>query len=126
MAGPLVIIAKVTPFVAKQIPKLWPLLLDARNRGRLEEAAKGLASKSPRKRLRAHIDLTAALAERMVDQAGTDPERAQAREWNRRAQNLVLRLDMPVTGRDAKRAHRTAVQEQLEQLQREMDAHLGN
>lgn len=126
MAGPLMIIAKASPWVLKQVPKLWPLLLEAKNRERIDQAVKDLASKSPSKRLKAQIELTAALADRMVEQASSDAELSQSREWNRRAQNLVLRLDLPVAGREAKREHRRAVQEQLNQLQSEMNQHLGS
>jgi hypothetical protein len=126
MPGLLGIVIKATPWIAKQVPKMWPLLLDAKNRERVEQAVKDLASKSPTRRLRGQAELTASLAERMVERASSEEERSQASEWNRRAQNLVLRLDMPAVGRDAKRDHRQAVQTQLQQLQSEMDAHLGS
>lgn len=122
----MVSLAKAGPWFVKQLPKLWPLLLDAKNRERLEKIARDLASKSPAKRLKGKVELIATLAERMADQADSESEKKQAQEWSRRARNLALRLDMPVAGREAKRAHRQSVQEQLEQLQSEMDQHLGS
>jgi hypothetical protein len=126
MAVPVAVLAKAGPWLVKQLPKLWPLLLDAKNRERLQATLRDLASNSPTKRLRAQVNLTAVLAERMVDQAVSDVESNQAKEWNRQAKNLSLRLDMPVSGRDAKKAQRRAVQEQLQQLQAQMDQKLGD
>ena len=117
-------LAKAGPWLVKQLPQLWPLLLDAKNRERLEQSAKDLASRSPAKRLRAKVELTATLADRMAETAASESEKRQAQEWSRRAQNLLLRLEMPVAGREARRTHGKSVQKQLEGLQSEIDLHL--
>ena len=126
MAASIVVnlVTKAGPWLVKQLPKLWPLLLESKNRERLAEIAKDLGSRSPAKRLRGQVELTATLAERIADQAESESEREQAQDWSRRARNLAIRLDMPVVGREAKRLHRQSVQKQLEQLQAEMDQHL--
>lgn len=126
LASLMVNLAKAGPWFIKQLPKLWPMLLDPKNRERLAQIGKDLASKSPAKRLRGKVELTATLAERISDQADSETERKQAQEWSRRARNLALRLDVPVVGREAKQAHRKSIQQQLEQLQSEMDQHLGS
>jgi hypothetical protein len=124
-ALPVLLLRTAGPWLVKQLPKLWPLLLESHNRERLAGVLKDLASRSPGQRLRAQADLTAALAERMAQQAATPDEAVRAQDWQRRARNLALRLDMPVAGgRDARKAHRASVQQQLEQLQGEMDRHL--
>jgi hypothetical protein len=101
------------PMLAKQLPKLWPLLLESSNRKKVVEAASDLASQSPTKRLRARVELTAELADAMVkdSESGEDVERAA--DWARRARNLLRRLDMPVEGRKAKSAHRMSIREQM-------------
>ena len=125
MASPmLVILTKAGPWLVKQLPKLWPLLLDPNYREKLQQLMKDLLDRSPTRRLRAKVELTATLAERVADQADSEDEKERAQEWRRQARNLVIRLDMPVSGRDAKRAHRQSVEQQLEQLQAEMDRHL--
>lgn len=121
----LTILRKAAPGIAKQLPRLWPLLLETKNRRRLMEAGRDLASQSPTRRLRARIDVTAALAEGMATDAKTSGERELAEDWARRAKNLARRLDMPIAGHQAKASHRASVQEQLEALQTEMNAHLG-
>ncbi len=120
----LAILTKAGPWLVKQLPKLWPLLLEAKNREKLQGVLKDLASNSPARRLRAKVELTATLAERIVEQAEAEDEKQQAHEWTRQARNLAIRLDMPVVGREAKRSHRQSVQQQLEQLQAEMDQYL--
>lgn len=125
MPSAVTILAKAGPWLIKQTPKLWPLLLDAKNRERLEQAAKDLASKSPTKRLRGKVELTAALADQMIETAVSEAEKEQAQEWARQARNLALRLDMPVIGRDAKKSHRASVEQQLDQLQSQMNQQLG-
>ncbi|HET7276043.1 MAG TPA: hypothetical protein VFI91_12815 [Longimicrobiaceae bacterium] len=120
------LLAKAGPLAAKQLPKLWPLLLETKNRKRVMEMARDLASQSPRRRLRARIDLTAALAEDIAAQAKTDEEREKAQDWSRRARNLARRLDMPVVGRQSKREHRHSIEEQLAALQAEMNDYLGD
>lgn len=126
MASPILgILTKAGPWVFKQLPKLWPLLLEAKNREKLQEILKDLASNSPIRRLRAKVELTATLAEQMVEQADSEDEKQRAREWSRQARNLTIRLDMPVIGREAKRSHRQSVAQQLEALQADMDQHLA-
>lgn len=119
-------LAKAGPQVAKQLPKLWPLLLESKNRERLGEFFLDLANASPAKRLRARLELTAALAEEIAQSATGDTEKKQAEGWSHRARNLVLRLNMPVAGTSTKRAHRRSIREQLDALQTEMNTHLAD
>lgn len=120
----LAMLAKAGPQVAKQLPKLWPLLLEAKNRERLSEFFLDLANASPAKRLRARLELTAALADEIAQSATGETERKQAEGWSHRARNLILRLNMPVAGSGTKRAHRRSIREQLDVLQSEMNTHL--
>ena len=123
--GPIIaILTKAGPWFIKQLPKLWPLLLDAKNREKFMEAAQNVASNSPSKRLAAKAELTAEIANTIAKDASSETERARAEGWAAQARNLVLRLAMPVPDRQARRAHRRRVQAELEQLQREMDGHL--
>ena len=124
-AQALAVIAKAGPQVAKQLPKLWPLLLESKNRERLGEFFVDLANASPAKRLRARIELTAALAEEIAATAESDEEREQAQVWTRRARNLVRRDNMPIAGQRAKREHRRGIKLQLDALQDEMNGYLG-
>ena len=126
MGAIIAILTKAGPWFIKQLPKLWPLLLDAKNRERFLEAAQNLASKSPAKRLGSKAELTAEIANTIARDASSDEERARAEEWAQQARKLGLRLAMPVPDRQAKRAHRRRVQAQLAELQREMDRHLGS
>ena len=124
--GPIIaILTKAGPWFLKQLPKLWPLLLDAKNRERLLATAQNVASNSPSKRLQAKAELTAEIADTVAKNATSEDERARAQEWAQQSRNLVLRVAMPVPDRKAGRAHRSRVQAQLEQLQRDMDRHLG-
>ncbi len=120
------LLRKAGPLVAKQLPKLWPLLLESRNRQRVMEAARDLASQSPTRRLRARVTLTAEMADGFGVKATTPEDKALSEDWVRRANNIVLRLDMPVAGRQAKAAHRQAVAAQLDALQSEMNRHLAD
>ena len=120
------VVTKAGPWLIKQLPKLWPLLLDAKNREKVTEAIQNLASQSPTKRLRAKVELTAALADSMSARAESEVEKARAREWARRAQNLLLRLDMPTADRALRRSQTKSVEQQLTALQREMDGHLNH
>jgi uncharacterized protein YerC len=115
------LLGKAGPQVAKQLPKLWPMLLESKNREKLGGFFVDLTNNSPAKRLRARVELTAALADTIAEQAKTQEEGAEAEAWSRRARNLLRRLDMPVAGRKAKTAHRHAIREQLETLQEEMN-----
>jgi arginine/lysine/ornithine decarboxylase len=119
------IVRKGGPSLAKQLPKLWPLLLESKNREKVGEIARDLASQSPTKRLRARVELTAQMAEGISKDASTEEEEARATEWAQRSRNLTRRLDMPIEGRKAKAEHRESVKEQLDALQAEMNAHLG-
>ena len=127
MAGPLIVLlGRAGPVIARQLPKLWPLLLEKRNRERVMEAARDLASQSPKRRLRARITLTATLADEVAAHPdSSDVDRKHAQDWARRARNLSTRLEMPVAGRQEKAAHRQSIREQLNDLQAEMDARLG-
>jgi len=120
----LAMLAKAGPQVAKQLPKLWPLLLESKNRERLGEFFLDLANASPARRLRARLELTAALADEIGQSATSDTEREQAEGWSHRARNLILRQNMPVAGHRAKSAHRRSIKEQLDALQTEMNDHL--
>lgn len=124
--GPIIaILTKAGPWFIKQLPKLWPLLLDAKNRERFLEAAQNLTSNSPANRLRAKADLTAEIADTIAKDAGSESQQVRAQGWSQRARNLGLRLAMPVPDRSARRLHRRRVQAELGELQREMDRHLG-
>ena len=122
----LAVLTKAGPWLLKQLPKLWPLLLESKNRERLQEVLRDLASNSPVKRLRAKVELTAALADQMIEQADSEAEKHQAGEWSRRARNLTIRLDMPVAGLSTKRSHRQAIAQQLAELQGEMNQYLAD
>jgi hypothetical protein len=126
MASPiLALVTKAGPWLIKQLPKLWPLLLETKNREKLQEITKDLASNSPSRRLRAKVELTATLAERMVAEAESEDEKQRAQAWSRQARNLTIRLDMPVIGREAKRSHRQSIAQQLEELQADMNRYLA-
>jgi len=116
--------AKQLPKLAKHLPKLWPLLLETKNRQRMTEIGRDLASRSPRRRLEGRIELTAALADTVGANAADEEERLLADEWARRARNLKIRLDMPVQGRNERKSHRASIQAQLDGLQSEMNSYL--
>jgi uncharacterized coiled-coil DUF342 family protein len=111
---------KALPKLAKHLPKLWPLLLESRNREKIIELSRELASSSPSRKLAAKMELTGALAETMADQAETDAERERAREWQSRAAKMRIRLDMPIEGVRAKREHRAQLRADLQALHAEM------
>jgi hypothetical protein len=119
-------ITKVAPKIAKQLPKLWPLLLESKNRERLGGFFLDLANASPSKRLRARTELTAALADEIAQSAENDAERERAEAWGRRARKLSLRQDLPVAGLRAKTENRRKIKTELVRLQAEMDHHLGS
>ena len=120
----LALLAKTGPQAAKQLPKLWPLLLESKNRERIGEFGKDLASASPTKRLRARVELTAALADEIASDAASEADRLRAEAWALRARNLTRKLNMPVAGRQAKIEHRRSIKQHLESLQTEMNGHL--
>ncbi|MGZ5417103.1 MAG: hypothetical protein ACXWDI_07980 [Nocardioides sp.] len=123
----LALLGKTGPAAAKQLPRLWPLLLETKNRERVMEAAKDVASQSPKRRLRGRIEFTAAIADDIAAHPdSSDVDKRLAEDWARRARNLSRRLDMPVVGRQEKSEHRRSLREQLKSLQAEMNAHLGN
>ncbi|MFY0409230.1 hypothetical protein [Solicola sp. PLA-1-18] len=126
MAGRQVLgqLAKAGPVVAKQLPKLWPLLLESKNRERLVALAGDLADASPTKRLRARLELTAALAEDVAGDASDDAERERAMGWAVRARNLDRKMNMPIAGRRAKADHRRSIRHQLAALHQEINEHL--
>ena len=119
------VLTKAGPWLIKQLPRLWPLLLDPKNRERVAEMTKNLASQSPGRRLRGKVDLTAAVTDRLAQESTSEAERARALEWSRRARNLVLRLDMPTTDRRMRRSQLRSVEAQLAALQAEIDGHLN-
>lgn len=120
----LAMLRKGGPALLKMLPKLWPLLLDRKNRKALVGAARDLASLSPERRLRGGVEGTLAVAEHLVVEASSDPERERAQTWVTRAKHLLHQLDMPVTGRSARTRRRKSVGHQLEALQAEMEDHL--
>lgn len=120
------VLTKAGPWLLKQLPKLWPLLLEAKNRERVLEAMQNLASQSPGRRLRGKVELTAEVADRMAQESVSEPERERAKEWSRRARNLVLRLDMPTADRSSRRSQLRSVEEQLALLQTEIDDYLND
>lgn len=122
----LAVVAKAGPQIAKQLPKLWPLLLESKNRERLGGFFLDLANASPSKRLRARTELTAALADEIGQGAESDAERERAEAWARRARKLTLRQNLPVTGLRAKTENRRKIKAELDKLQAEMDDHLGS
>ena len=122
----LALLGKAGPAAAKTLPKLWPLLLEQKNRERVMAAAADLASQSPTRRLRGRIDLTATLADEIASHPETsESDKAIARAWAKRARNLTLRLEMPVAGRRQKATHRRSIRGQLEELQAEMNVLLS-
>ncbi len=118
-------VMKYGPMAAKQLPRLWPLLLESRNREKVTGMLRDLSDRSPAKRLDARLELTAALAERIGQEARTPQEQQQAAAWRDRARNLQRRADMPVGGVRSRAAHRRSVREQLAALHAEMDERLG-
>lgn len=116
----LALLKKTVPFIAKNAPKLWPLLLDAKNREKVIGLAREIAASSPKRKLGAKIEVTELLARSMADQAGTEPERVRAEAWQRRAHKMRIRLDMPVEGTSARRRHRAALRHDLGRLHDEI------
>jgi hypothetical protein len=106
-------------------PVVLPLLKDRRTRETLLMAGRDLADRSPGRRLRGRVVATAAVAQGIADDADTPEERAVAEAWVRRAHNLGRSLDMPVSGLPARRAKRQQVTRQLDELQAQMEEHLG-
>lgn len=124
LQGVLVVLQKALPGLAKQLPKLWPLLLESRNREKLMSLARDLASASPKRKLAARMDVTELLAQRLAEEAKEEPERQRAAEWQSRARRMRTRLDMPVEGVKARRAHRASLQDDLAALHDEMSESL--
>lgn len=117
---------KAGPWFAKQLPKLWPLLLDGKTREQLLGVVDTLSSQSPAQRLRAQVELTAVIADRIASEAASEEDAARARAWSQRARNLELRLDMPIAGGlRERRSHLRGVRAQLAELQGEIDRHLS-
>lgn len=65
------------------------------------------------------------LAESAVEQAESEEESQRAKDWQQRARKMRLRLDMPIVGHQAKRAHRQQLRQDLAQLHEEMSAALS-
>jgi hypothetical protein len=113
-------LGKALPFLAKQVPKLWPLLLEAKNREKVSALLRDAAASSPKKKLAAKMEITEMLAQTLVEQASNESERQRAEQWQRRARKLRVRLDMPVEGIKARRAHRAGLHRDLAALHEEM------
>lgn len=122
MPLPSAVVTKALPFIMRQVPKLWPLLLDPKNRDVVMRYAKDLADRSPGRRLAANIRLTEDLAASMARRAGTPEEADRARVWQRRAAHMRDRYALPVMG--DKRAHLAALEADLTALHEEMSAAL--
>lgn len=120
LQGVLVIVQKALPALARHLPKLWPLLLESKNREKLMSLARDLASASPKRKLAARMDVTELLAQRLAEEAEDEQERSRAAEWQTRARKMRARLDMPVEGVKARRAHRAALHDDLAALHAEM------
>lgn len=114
------------PLLAKHVPKLWPLLLESKNRDRVMDAARQLSHASPSKRLQGQIDLTAAMADAARQQAETEDAAQRAAEWVTRARKLRLRVDVPQVDRVSRKQQRASVKTQLAQLQQEIDDYLSS
>jgi hypothetical protein len=112
------------PTLLKEVPKLWPLLLDKKVREQLIAAARNAAAQSPDKRLRGRLDGTVAVARGIAEGASDTAEQAIAQGWASRAVNLTLALDLPVDGQRNRAARRKIVKEKLAALLREMEEHL--
>ena len=108
------------------MPKLWPLLLESKNRDRVMDAARQLSNASPSKRLQGQIDLTAAMADAARQQAETEDAAQRAAEWVTRARKLRLRVDVPQVDRVSRKQQRASVKTQLAQLQQEIDDYLSS
>jgi hypothetical protein len=119
-------ITKGGPTLLKQLPKLWPLLLETKNRQAILLAARDLASFTPDKRMRGAVDGTLAVAQGLAADATDESERAKADVWVRRAKDLGRQLDLPVVGRGARGQRRASVARQLMALQGEINVHLGH
>ena len=124
LQGVIVILQKALPLIAKQLPKLWPLLLESKNRDKLISLARDLSSASPKRKLAARMDVTELLAQRLREEAENEHERERASKWQSRARKMRVRLDMPVEGRQARRAHRAALHDDLAVLHTEMSESL--
>ena len=122
----LVAVSRGGPALLKQLPKLWPLLLESKNRQAILLAARDLASFTPDKRLRGAVDGTLAVAQGLATEVSDATERSKADVWARRAKDLGRQLDLPVVGRDTRRQRRASVARQLKALQAQMSAHLGH
>lgn len=120
----MLVLQKSVPVLARQLPKLWPLLLDAKNRDKVASLIGDLASASPKRKLAGRMDLTELLAQRIAEQADSAEERKDAEAWQSRARKLRARLDMPVEGAKARRAHRADLRSDLAALHNEMSTAL--
>ncbi len=126
MPNPLLrVVSSGVPKLAKHLPKLWPLLLESKNRDRVADAARQLSNASPTKRLQGQIDLTAVMADAARHQAEDAGEAQRASEWVTRARKLRLRVDVPQVDRASRKQQRASVRAQLARLQQEIDDHLS-
>lgn len=118
-------VRKALPALAKQLPKLWPLLLESKNREKIGDLARDLAAQSPKRRLGAKIRITQSLADTIGEKATTESERSRAEAWRSRAQKMLVRLDMPVAGVKDRRRHRSQIRHDLAELHAEMNEALS-
>ncbi len=116
------LVTRLLPLLVKQVPRLWPLLLETKNRELVAKYAKGLADRSPGRRLATKIDLTADLAASMAERASTTEEAERARLWQKRASAMRDRLALPVT--TDRKGHRATLSADLQALHDEMSAAL--
>ena len=113
------------PPLLKLLPKLWPLLLEQKNRDALVAALKNAASRSPDRRLRGRVEGTVEVARAKAERAETDEERAVAQEWIRRGEDLVAQLDIPARSRTARADRRSTLSAELDRLHQEMESRLS-
>jgi len=121
----LTVLKRGGPALIKQLPKLWPLLLEQRNRDALVDAAKRAASRSPDQRLRGRVEGTVAVARDTGERAVSDEQRERAVSWGRRGHDMLAQLDIPTAHRAARAARRASVSRQLDELQQEMEETLS-
>jgi len=129
MASPLLTVLSLLrrsgPPLLKLLPKLWPLLLEQKNRDTLVAALKNAASRSPDRRLRGRLEGTVEVARAKAARAATDDERAVAGEWIRRGEDLVAQLDIPAGSRQARADRRSRLSRDLDRLHQEMESRLS-
>lgn len=124
-AAVLALLQRGGPALLKALPLLWPMMSDAKRRKMLFDGVKEVTNRSPSKRLRGRVQATIAIAEEIAAGAQEKPEQDKAERWAKRGRHLLLKLDLPIAEREAKAANRQEVKEQLDDLNAQMQEHLG-